>query len=145
MTPVVFISAGEASGEHYGALLAAELRRQLAAAGVTPRFFGMGGERMEAAGLERVVRSEDMAVMGMTEVICHLPRIYGEFRKLKAGHARAAAGCGRADRLSRDPFQAGGGVSPAGRAGDFLCQPAALGVEEAPHQAGAEIRDARCW
>ena len=43
----------------------------------------MGGERMEAAGLERVVRSEDMAVMGLTEVVLHLPRIYGEFRKLK--------------------------------------------------------------
>jgi len=38
---------------------------------------------MEAAGLERVVRSEDMAVMGITEVLRHLPRIYREFRKLK--------------------------------------------------------------
>ena len=43
----------------------------------------MGGERMEAAGSERIVRSEDMAVMGLTEVVCHLPRIYREFRKLK--------------------------------------------------------------
>ncbi|MGA2205892.1 MAG: lipid-A-disaccharide synthase [Terracidiphilus sp.] len=84
MTPVVFISAGEASGEHYGALLAAELLRNFAAAGVAPRFFGMGGPRMEAAGVERVVRSEDMAVMGLTEVVLHLPRIYREFRKLKA-------------------------------------------------------------
>ncbi len=38
---------------------------------------------MIAAGLESVVRSEDMAVMGITEVIRHLPRIYREFRKLK--------------------------------------------------------------
>jgi len=83
MTPVVFISAGEASGEHYGALLAAELRRQFTAAGIAPQFFGMGGARMEAAGVERVVRSEDMAVMGLTEVVLHLPRIYREFRKLK--------------------------------------------------------------
>jgi lipid-A-disaccharide synthase len=43
----------------------------------------MGGERMVEAGLEPVVRSEDMAVMGLTEVIRHLPRIYREFRKLK--------------------------------------------------------------
>ena len=43
----------------------------------------MGGPRMEAAGVERVVRSEDMAVMGFTEVVLHLPRIYREFRKLK--------------------------------------------------------------
>ena len=43
----------------------------------------MGGPRMEAAGVERIVRSEDMAVMGFTEVVRHLPRIYREFQKLK--------------------------------------------------------------
>jgi len=83
MNPTIFISAGEASGEHYGALLVTALNKQLAAAGETAGFFGMGGERMQAAGLERVVRSEDMAVMGFTEVVLHLPRIYREFRKLK--------------------------------------------------------------
>ncbi|MGA7343873.1 MAG: lipid-A-disaccharide synthase [Terracidiphilus sp.] len=83
MSPTLFISAGEASGEHYGALLVAALKRKLAANGRAGEFFGMGGERMEAAGLSRVVHSEDMAVMGLTEVVLHLPRIYGEFRKLK--------------------------------------------------------------
>ena len=83
MFPTIFISAGEASGEHYGALLVEELKLRLAAAGQSARFFGMGGARMEAAGLERIVRSEDMAVMGLTEVVRHLPRIYREFRKLK--------------------------------------------------------------
>ncbi len=43
----------------------------------------MGGERMDAAGLECVVRAEEMAVMGLTEVVRHLPRIWREFRKLK--------------------------------------------------------------
>jgi lipid-A-disaccharide synthase len=84
MSSSIFISAGEASGEHYGALLIDELKRRLAAVGQTASFFGMGGDRMAAAGLERVVRSEDMAVMGITEVVRHLPRIYREFRKLKA-------------------------------------------------------------
>ncbi|MGA3136188.1 MAG: lipid-A-disaccharide synthase [Terracidiphilus sp.] len=83
MPPTIFISAGEASGEHYGALLIAALKKQLAAAGQSAQFFGMGGERMAAAGLERIVRSEDMAVMGLTEVVRHLPRIYREFRRLK--------------------------------------------------------------
>jgi lipid-A-disaccharide synthase len=83
MAPTIFISAGEASGEHYGALVTEALKRQLAQAGRTAQFFGMGGTRMEAAGLERVVRSEDMAVMGLTEIVRHLPRIYGEYRKLK--------------------------------------------------------------
>jgi lipid-A-disaccharide synthase len=81
--PTIFISAGEASGEHYGALLVQALQRHLAASGQTAQFLGMGGARMVAAGLEPVVRSEDMAVMGITEVVRHLPRIYREFRKLK--------------------------------------------------------------
>jgi lipid-A-disaccharide synthase len=83
MPITLFISAGEASGEHYGALLVEALKRQLAVRGEAVQFFGMGGRRMEAAGLERVVRAEDVAVMGLTEVVRHLPRIYGEFQKLK--------------------------------------------------------------
>jgi lipid-A-disaccharide synthase len=83
MSPNLLISAGEASGEHYGALLIEALKRRLAASGHTGTFFGMGGERMVSAGLDRIVRSEDMAVMGITEVVRHLPRIYAEFRKLK--------------------------------------------------------------
>lgn len=82
--PTIFISAGEASGEHYGALLVEALKQQLGAIGQTATFFGMGGMRMRQAGLERIVRSEDMSVMGITEVVRHLPRIYREFRRLKA-------------------------------------------------------------
>jgi lipid-A-disaccharide synthase len=82
--PTIFISAGEASGEHYGAMLIDELRGQLAAAGRNASFVGMGGPRMVEAGLDRIVRSEDMAVMGITEVVQHLPRIYREFRRLKS-------------------------------------------------------------
>jgi lipid-A-disaccharide synthase len=83
MSSTIFISAGEASGEQYGALLAKALKRQLAERGEMAQFFGMGGPRMEAAGLERVVCAEDVAVMGLTEVVRHLPRIYAEFQKLK--------------------------------------------------------------
>jgi lipid-A-disaccharide synthase len=83
MTPSIFISAGEASGELYGALLAASLQRRVAQKGETVKLWGMGGPRMAAAGVEIVVRSEDMAVMGFTEIVRHLPRIHGEFRKLK--------------------------------------------------------------
>ncbi len=83
MSLSIFISAGEASGEAYGALLIDELKRRLQAEDEAASFFGMGGPRMAAAGLERIVRAEDVAVMGITEVIRHLPRIYREFRKLK--------------------------------------------------------------
>jgi lipid-A-disaccharide synthase len=77
--PTIFISAGEASGELYGAQLASVLRQSLPQA----TLIGMGGERMRAAGVDCIVHAEDMAVMGFTEVVEHLPRIYGEFRKLK--------------------------------------------------------------
>jgi len=76
----IFLSAGEASGEHYGTLLMQALRRLMPEA----EFFGLGGQRMQALGLRRVVRAEDVAVMGITEVILHMPRIYGEYRRLKA-------------------------------------------------------------
>jgi lipid-A-disaccharide synthase len=79
-SPKIFLSAGEASGEHYGALLMAEIRRLAPGA----EFFGLGGVRMAARGLRRVVRAEDVAVMGITEVILHLPHIYRQYRKLKA-------------------------------------------------------------
>ena len=46
--------------------------------------FGLGGKEMEAAGLNRVVRAEDVAHMGITEVIRHMPYIYGEYRRLVA-------------------------------------------------------------
>jgi len=83
MTPSIFISAGEASGELYGPLLASALSHKFAPKGKTTELWGMGGPRMAAAGVEIVVRSEDMAVMGFTEIVRHLPRIYREFRKLK--------------------------------------------------------------
>ena len=43
---------------------------------------------MEALGFRRIVRAEDVAVMGITEVIFQMPRIYGEYRKLKASILR---------------------------------------------------------
>jgi lipid-A-disaccharide synthase len=79
----LFISAGEASGETYGAMLLSELKSRLRARGREASCIGMGGPRMVAAGLHPIVRAEDMAVMGITEVVRHLPHIYREFRRLK--------------------------------------------------------------
>ena len=76
----IFVSAGEASGEQYAVQLMAALRRSL---GGDCEFFGLGGTRMEAAGLRRVVRAEDVAVMGITEIVRHIPKIYREYRRLR--------------------------------------------------------------
>lgn len=76
----ILISAGEASGEMYGAQLIAAMRRHDPAL----EFFGVGGERMREAGCDTVVDTRDLAVVGITEILGHLPKIYGLFRKLIA-------------------------------------------------------------
>jgi len=145
-TPTIFLSAGEASGEHYGALLLEELRLRCASLGMEARFFGMGGERMEALGFERVVRSEDVAVMGITEVVRHLPQIYREYRKLKAAiQARQPDVAVLIDFPDIHLKLAKGFDEPvlergaAGDSGDFLCESAALGVEEGADREGAAV------
>jgi lipid-A-disaccharide synthase len=45
-------------------------------------FFGLGGREMEREGQRRIVRAEDVAHMGITEVIRHAPFIYAQYRKL---------------------------------------------------------------
>jgi lipid-A-disaccharide synthase len=74
----ILISAGEASGEMYGAQLIEVLRRH----GPSLQFFGAGGERMRAAGCDIIVDARDLAVVGITEILSHLPKILGLYRKL---------------------------------------------------------------
>jgi len=45
-------------------------------------FFGVGGERMRAAGCDTVVDAKDLAVVGITEILSHLPKIYGLYQRL---------------------------------------------------------------
>ncbi len=47
-------------------------------------FFGCAGPKLRAAGAEPVIRTEDLAVVGIVEVIEHLPRIWRRFKTLVA-------------------------------------------------------------
>ena len=47
-------------------------------------FFGCTGPRLRAAGVRTVVDAASLAVVGLVEVVAHIPRIYGEYRKLLA-------------------------------------------------------------
>jgi lipid-A-disaccharide synthase len=76
----ILISAGEASGEMYGAQLIEALRRR----DPSLEFFGVGGDRMRAAGCDTVVDAKDLAVVGISEIVSHLPKIYGLFYRLIA-------------------------------------------------------------
>jgi len=101
---LILISAGEASGEMYGAQLIEALRRMAAAelrsagqpgAAVHTQaleFFGVGGDRMRAAGCDTVVDAKDLAVVGISEIVSHLPKIYGLFHKLIAEADRRRPG-----------------------------------------------------
>jgi lipid-A-disaccharide synthase len=74
----ILISAGEASGEMYGAQLIEALRRRKSSL----NFFGAGGDTMRAAGCDVVVDAKDLSVVGITEILSHLPKIYSLFGKL---------------------------------------------------------------
>ena len=64
----------------YGAQLIHALRKRLH----DIEFFGVGGERMREAGCVTVVDAKDLAVVGITEILGHLPKIYGLFHNLIA-------------------------------------------------------------
>ena len=76
----ILISAGEASGEFYGAELMQALRRLAPDAGFD--FFGVGGEQMRAAGCELLVDAREIAEVGIVEVVKHIPNIYRRFRQV---------------------------------------------------------------
>jgi lipid-A-disaccharide synthase len=105
----ILISAGEASGEMYGAQLIKALRVRCAGQPVAQlrsaerpgaavptqvvpaegerielEFFGVGGEKMRAAGCDTVVDAKDLSVVGITEILSHLPKIWRLFHKLIA-------------------------------------------------------------
>ncbi len=66
--PLVYVVAGEQSGDLLGARLMAALR----AGGRALRFGGVGGPRMQEQGLQSLFPMQELAVMGLVEV---LPRI----------------------------------------------------------------------
>lgn len=80
----LLLSAGEASGDNYGAQFIDELKKLAPGA----KFFGMGGEKMHASGCELLVHANEVAVVGLVEVVKHLPGIRRRFRELVAEAAK---------------------------------------------------------
>lgn len=75
----IMIVAGEASGDIYGA----DLARETLKLDPNLHFFGIGGARMREVGVETLVDSADMAVVGLVEVLKHFDVISNAFLKLK--------------------------------------------------------------
>jgi lipid-A-disaccharide synthase len=63
--------AGEASGDNLGGAFIRALRERAAAA----RFFGVAGPRMVEAGCDAWMPSDALAIMGLAEILKHLPRL----------------------------------------------------------------------
>lgn len=71
MNSSVLIIAGEASGDMHGASLIRELKKLDSSL----KIFGIGGNKMEAEGMELIYHIDKMAFLGFVEVIKHLPFI----------------------------------------------------------------------
>lgn len=84
-----FISAGEASGDLHAAQLITQLRHNDADA----TFTFLGGDEMTraAGGTQPVIHYRDMAYMGFTEVVRHLPRVLGNLSEAKRALASSGA------------------------------------------------------
>lgn len=75
----LLLSAGESSGDMYAAQLATALKQRLDVA-----IFGMGGPRMRAAGVEVITDYSEVSVVGITEILRHLPSLVRAMRHLVA-------------------------------------------------------------
>ncbi|HYN86432.1 MAG TPA: lipid-A-disaccharide synthase [Pyrinomonadaceae bacterium] len=87
----LMVVAGEESGDAHAAALVAALRDR--APEVNFEFFGSAGARLREAGVEPVVREDDLAITGLLEIGRALPRFVRAFRALvrEAGRRRPAA------------------------------------------------------
>ena len=66
-----YLIAGEPSGDSLGARLIQALRRK----DKNAEFYGVGGEGMQAEGVQSLFNISDLAVMGLAEVIPSIPRV----------------------------------------------------------------------
>ncbi len=75
----IVLVAGETSGDQLGAGLAEALRARFPDA----QFAGVGGDAMRAAGVDTWFDAGELAVMGLAEVLAHLPRLLRLRRELR--------------------------------------------------------------
>src|SRR5437660_11722033 len=75
------IVAGEASGDAHAAALVDALRA------IAPEtqfeFFGATGRQMRAAGVDSVVRADELSILGLWEIASALPKFWSAFGELK--------------------------------------------------------------
>ena len=75
----ICVVAGENSGDKHGAGLIHQFKKK----NPSFLFFGIGGEKMKAEGVELLYPVSDLSVMGLFELISHLPRLKKIFDRIK--------------------------------------------------------------
>jgi lipid-A-disaccharide synthase len=88
-SPQILVVAGEASGDSH----ASELVAALKAHRPDLTFFGMGGSRLAAQGVELLYGAHEVNVMGITEVLPRIPRILQVMRGLADAAAERRPAC----------------------------------------------------
>lgn len=78
---LIYLLAGEVSGDNLGGRIMQALKRR---ATVPLRFAGVGGDRMVGEGLASLVPLSELSIMGMAEIIPHIPRMYRLIYRLAA-------------------------------------------------------------
>jgi lipid-A-disaccharide synthase len=76
--PQILVVAGEASGDDHAARLVAAIRQFSPAA----EFWGVGGEALAAQGVRILTPASELAVVGLLEVVRHLPAVWRALRTI---------------------------------------------------------------
>jgi lipid-A-disaccharide synthase len=87
--PLIYLVAGEPSGDALGGRLMTALRRRLSD---QVNFAGVGGEHMQAEGLKSLFPMEELSVMGIVEILPHARALFQRMSQV----------AGDIDRLSPD-------------------------------------------
>lgn len=78
---LIFLVAGEPSGDVLGGRLMAALQR---ATGDNVRFIGVGGPEMQKRGLQSLFPMAELSVMGIVEILPHARKLFARMRETAA-------------------------------------------------------------
>lgn len=76
-SPLIYMIAGEASGDALGA----KLMRALKEAQPACQFIGVGGEKMQQLGFSSLFPMQELSLLGFLEIIPHIPKLLGCIRQ----------------------------------------------------------------
>src|ERR1700733_12181936 len=79
MTKEIFLFAGEKSGDLLGSFLYQALQDQLP----NYHFTGVAGPEMRAAGMEGLLRTEEFELMGFSNILSSLPKLWKQFHVVR--------------------------------------------------------------